>query len=71
MRTLVDIPKSDLDALDRLGQSRRASRAKLIREAVSDLLARNRGSDPDEAFGLWGDSSVDGLDYQRKIRSEW
>ncbi len=71
MRTLVDIPRQDLEALDQLGQRRRESRAKLIREAVSDYLARNRGPGFEEAFGLWSDRAVDGLDYQRKIRSEW
>ena len=71
MRTLVDIPSNDLEALDQLGQRRRESRAKLIREAVSDYLARNRGPAFAEAFGLWSDQAVDGLEYQRKIRSEW
>ena len=71
MRTLVDIPKQDLDALDQLGRRRRMSRAGVIRKAVSDYLARNRSPTFDEAFGLWADRAVDGLDYQRKIRSEW
>jgi metal-responsive CopG/Arc/MetJ family transcriptional regulator len=71
MRTLVDIPKQDLDALDRLGRRRRTSRAHVIREAVSAYLARNRSLAMDEAFGLWSEAAIDGLDYQRKIRSEW
>ena len=71
MKTLVDIPKPDLEALDHLGHRRKASRAKLIREAVSDFLALNRRAGRDEAFGLWRDRAIDGLDYQRKIRSEW
>ncbi len=71
MRTLVDIPKQDLEALDQLGRRRRVSRAKVIREAVSAYLARNAGPALNEAFGLWSRHGVDGLDYQRKIRSEW
>ena len=71
MRALVDLPKQDLEALDDLGRRRRTSRAGLIREAVSDYLARNRAPGLDEAFGLWSGPAVDGLTYQRKIRSEW
>lgn len=26
---------------------------------------------PMPAFGIWKDRSVDGVDYQRKLRAEW
>ena len=25
----------------------------------------------DDAFGLWGDRAVDGLEYQERVRNEW
>lgn len=71
VRTLVDIPDDDLKALGRLGQRRRVSRANVIRQAVREYLARNSADPTDEAFGLWGGASGDGLKLQLRLRSEW
>jgi len=71
MRTLIDLPEPDVRALDEIGRRRHVSRAKVIRQAVGEYLARNAESDVDAAFGLWRDRAVDGLDYQRKAREEW
>ena len=71
MRTLVDIPDSDLRELAELGRRSKRSRASLIREAVAAYLATRRGASEADAFGLWGPKVPDGLGYQRKIRSEW
>jgi metal-responsive CopG/Arc/MetJ family transcriptional regulator len=71
MRTLVDLPEADIRALDELGERRHVSRAKIIREAVSAFLTKSADANAQEAFGLWRDQNVDGLDYQRQVRSEW
>jgi len=71
MRTLVDIPEQDVKALDELGRRRRVSRSKVIREAVRDYLGRHEDKDLGTFLGLWGDGEIDGLEYQRRIRSEW
>ena len=71
MRTLVDIGEREVEALDRLAQRKKMSRAALIRKAVDDFLARNNADSEAEAFGLWGDRKIDGLAYQEAIRSEW
>jgi metal-responsive CopG/Arc/MetJ family transcriptional regulator len=71
MRTLVDLPEPDVQALDEIGRRRRVSRAKVIRQAVGEYLARNAEGDVEAAFGLWRDQAVDGLDYQRRAREEW
>ncbi|HZC17512.1 MAG TPA: CopG family transcriptional regulator [Caulobacteraceae bacterium] len=71
VRTLVDLPEADIRALDVLGERRRVSRAKIIREAVSAFLSKSASGSADAAFGLWRDRMVDGLDYQRQVRSEW
>jgi predicted transcriptional regulator len=70
MRTLVDIPSDDVKALDAAAERAQKPRAALIREAISDYLARHAVDASEEAFGLW-DGKVDGLAYQRKMRSEW
>lgn len=70
MRTIVDLPEDLVQALDAMGRERGASRAALVREAVSDYLDRNR-RDPREAFGLWRDHREDGVAYQERLRNEW
>ncbi len=71
MRILVDLPEPDIRTLDRLRERRKVSRAKIIRQAVGEFLAKNAAPGTDEAFGLWRNQAVDGLDYQSKVRSEW
>jgi metal-responsive CopG/Arc/MetJ family transcriptional regulator len=71
VRTLVDLPEEDVAALDDLRERRSLSRAKIIREAVSDYLARHRGGAAEAAFGLWRDRKIDGVDFQRRLRAEW
>lgn len=73
MQTLVDIPDHELKALDAMARKARVSRDALIQAAVTKLLATEASMDPaeTEAFGLWSDRQVDGLDYQEKIRGEW
>jgi len=71
MRILVDIPDTDLKTLSELSQDRQAPRAKLVRQAVHEYLTRNPRGSSQEAFGLWRGEGPDGLDHQRRLRSEW
>jgi predicted transcriptional regulator len=72
MRTLVDIPDADIEALDRIAAEKQVSRASLIREAVGELLDRRKEDVVLSGFGLWaGSEAEDGLIIQRKFRAEW
>jgi predicted transcriptional regulator len=71
MRTLVDLIESQVEALDQLAKRQARSRASLVREAVDDYLGRHCLDDEDEAFGLWGKDTTDGLSFQEQARSEW
>jgi predicted transcriptional regulator len=71
MRALINLPDDDVRALDSLSEKLRTSRAALVREAVSEFLERNRTVNLEEAFGLWGETPTDGLEYQRALRDEW
>ena len=72
MRTLVDLGEAQVRALDDLAKEEKRSRVALIREAVEDYLVRKASSASlDAAFGLWGDRTVDGLAYQKRVRDEW
>ncbi len=71
MRTLIDIPERMAQALAEIGARRKASRASLVREALSEYLLRHCAHDQDAEFGIWGKRAGDGLAWQRKIRAEW
>jgi metal-responsive CopG/Arc/MetJ family transcriptional regulator len=70
MRTIVDLPTSQLEALDSLCRREGISRAEAVRRAVGEHLERHR-SDRHGAFGLWRTRAVDSLEYERALRDEW
>jgi len=70
MCTSIDIPEEQLEELDRIAKARKLSRAAVICEAISIYLTEYRRV-PGDAFGIWSDREIDGLEYQRKLRDEW
>lgn len=72
MRTIIDLPERQLDALERISKGRKLSRAELIRRAVDFYLAEHAPKAV-AAFGLWRRAGAreDGADYQRRLRREW
>ena len=73
MRTLVDIPEQDLEALNRMSKAENVSRAELVRRAIALYLTPRKrdNSGLREAFGLWKDRNEDALEYQERMRREW
>jgi len=70
MRTIVDIPEQNIQALDAVCEREHISRAEAVRRAVAAYLARHKAGG-DEAFGLWKGRGRDGLAYQDSLRDEW
>ena len=72
MRTIIDLPDRQLEALERISKRRKLSRAELIRQAVDRYLIEN-APDAVAAFGLWKQARFgeDGLAYERRLRREW
>ena len=80
MRTIIDIPQELLTPLDQLAKDKGVSRAALLREMIGEQLreikpVKLKSLRDHPAFGMCkGTDDFDGLDglaYQRKIRSEW
>lgn len=73
MRTLIDLPKQQLDALTEVSKHFRISRAEAVRRAVADYLRKNdsRPGGKDVGFGLWKGRKVDALAYEARLRKEW
>ena len=70
VRTLVDIPDRQIRDLADICKTEKISRAELIRQAISAYLEKKKSSEA-EAFGLWKERKVDGMEYQEQVRSEW
>ena len=71
MRAIVDIPDEQVEDLARIGRREGLPRAELVRRAITAFLRRHKTSPDANAFGLWRDRSVDGLDYEDDLRREW
>jgi metal-responsive CopG/Arc/MetJ family transcriptional regulator len=73
MRTIVDIPDTQIKILDQLSKNKRLSRAHIIRKAL-DLYITNYTKSKkayESAFGIWKSKKLDALTYQCKLRDEW
>ena len=71
MRTIVDLPAEQIEALKQLSDDTQLSRAELMRRAVAEYLARHRTQRAEQAFGLWKARPRDALALQERMRSEW
>lgn len=71
MRTIVDIPEQQIEALKSLGEQEGLSRAELMRRALAEYLARHQGEAGEAAFGLWRNQRREGVSYQDELRQEW
>lgn len=68
---MIDLDEARVRDLDEIAKAAKRSRASLIREAIAAYLGQHRKRGEAEAFRLWGKHSVDGLEYERKLRAEW
>jgi hypothetical protein len=78
VRTIVDLPKEQIQALDSYAKSKGISRAAAVREAVATYLpAKKKKRDLNywlkhPAFGSWkAPKGFDSVEYVRKLRAEW
>ena len=61
MRTIIEVPQLQLDALDVICRTEGISRAEAIRRAITRMVGETRHALVSPAFGLWRDRPVDGL----------
>ncbi len=71
MRTIIDLPPDQLEALTIVCRRERISRAEAIRRLLAAQLSRETAADASRAFGLWRGRNLDGLEYQERMRREW
>ena len=74
MRTIIDLPEDQIEALDELCRREKISRAEAVRRAVAQFLPGTKSNWRNHpAVGLWRGrkSKVDSVEYVRRIRKEW
>jgi len=74
MRTIVDLPKEQIEAMDSYAKEKGISRADVVRQAVATYLPKKKKKFDfrnDPAFGSWERPKVDSVEYVRKLRAEW
>ena len=71
MRTIIELPPHQLEALDALCRRDGLSRAEVIRRAIDAHLGRESRTARESAYGLWRDQKIDGLAWERRLRREW
>lgn len=71
MRTVIDLPAQQVEALADICRKEGISRAEAIRRAVAVYLEASHAAAGADAFGLWADREADGVAYQRRLRGEW
>ena len=73
MRTIIDLPPKQMEALSTLCKKEHASRAEIIRRAVKKFLNETFHEQAQEniAFGIWKNKRRDGQKYIEKLRAEW
>jgi predicted transcriptional regulator len=67
---VIELPDSTIAKLTEMSSRRNVPRAILIREALDLYIHADDMKNSAEAFGAWK-NNIDGLAYQRKMRSEW
>jgi hypothetical protein len=76
MRTIVDLPKEQIEALDSYAKSKGISRAAAVRESVAAYIPAKKKKKIDwrkhPAFGSEKPpKGFDSVEYVRKLRGEW
>ncbi len=73
MRTIIELPESQLESLSLLCRKEQISRAEAIRRAVAKLLDEQKPmeSSMSGAFGIWKDRASDPRELREKLRGEW
>ena len=73
MRTIIELPDSQLESLSQLCRREKISRAEAIRRAVDKLLDEQKPMENAMAgaFGIWKDRAGHVRELREQLRGEW
>ncbi len=70
MRTIIELPEDQVNALAELCKLERISRAEAVRRALGEMLARKQSKGREQAFGVWKNRG-DSRKIVENLRQEW
>jgi len=70
MRTIIDIPEEQLAPLAEICRQQHISEDEAILQALTIFLNK-QAPELHAAFGIWSKRNLNGLEYQRRLRTEW
>ena len=71
MRTIINLAGDQVRRLAAVCRRKGVSRAEAVRRETTDHSDARRLREREDAFDLWRDRQIDGLEYERRQRSEW
>ncbi|MDQ6632172.1 MAG: ribbon-helix-helix domain-containing protein [Verrucomicrobiota bacterium] len=71
MRTIVELPDDQVEALGHICAHEKVSRAEVIRRAVGNYIQEKQSGKGQSAFGLWKNKKINSLKYESRLRTEW
>jgi metal-responsive CopG/Arc/MetJ family transcriptional regulator len=77
MRTIIDLPEEQVEALRQYCERMHVSRAEAVRRAIDGLVnseeerRARRAQAIKASFGIWKDRGVDTDTYLAELRAEW
>lgn len=75
VRTVITIPESDKEWLEKYSRRHEQSLAETVRQAIHCYQEQISGGERSdilrETAGMWRNRGKDGLEYQRELREEW
>jgi hypothetical protein len=70
MRTIVDLPDAQVQALARVCRQEKISRAEAVRRAVAGWVSASTPA-PAAGFGLWSHKKKNARKQVDRLRAEW
>ena len=71
MRTIIELPDEQAQALSVLCRDENISRAEAVRRGVALLLEKQHANGRDQAFGAWKKKKIDSRKFVASLRREW
>lgn len=71
MRTIVDLPEEQVQALTELCDREHISRAEAVRRALATMLNSQKMKKREDTFGGWQGKKIDSRKLVDDLREEW
>jgi metal-responsive CopG/Arc/MetJ family transcriptional regulator len=71
MRTIIQLSPEQVQGLSGYCEQKGISRARAIREAITELLREKGASERQRGFGLWKGKKIKSREWVDSIRGEW